>query len=171
MIDILLILTYFRTTIDVIWLFSHIHGDDTFYIYTREYNKKVIDVPLEGIEYEIKEVRLLFVIGILLHFLRLTYYLQLFDQFAPLIDIIMHIFKDIYWFVIILIMFAFCFASCFDIIAQNQINFDRIEELKVANIEVIGVIPYATLPSAMMHVWTMVLGDTDTAAFWLGDQS
>lgn len=73
-------------------------------------------------------------------------------------------------------MFAFCFASCFTLIGYNQIDFDRIEELKpdptsTYPLEVVSVIPYATLPSAMMHVWTMILGDTDTGAFWLGKQT
>ena len=56
----------------------------------------------------------------ILIFGKMIYFLQIVDQVAPLINIIIKIFYDIGWFVIILMVFVFAFSNSFYILAKNQ---------------------------------------------------
>lgn len=52
---------------------------------------------------------------------KLVYYTQLMDEVAPLVNIILQVFKDIYWFVLLFTISLFCFAVSFFLIGQNQL--------------------------------------------------
>jgi hypothetical protein len=52
---------------------------------------------------------------------KLMFYLQLIDELAPLIKIIILIFRDIRWFMIVFIVMIFAFANAFYLVGQNQI--------------------------------------------------
>lgn len=44
------------------------------------------------------------------------------DEVAPLINIILKIFKDIGYFILVFILIMFCFAVAFYLIGKNQID-------------------------------------------------
>ena len=69
-----------------------------------------------------------FVIGILLMFSRINYFLGLVDGIAPLLSIVYQIFYDIGYFMFVLIFSGFAFAISFYILGRNQLNFDNIDE-------------------------------------------
>eukprot|EP00356_Strombidium_inclinatum_P000429 CAMPEP_0170512186 /NCGR_PEP_ID=MMETSP0208-20121228/66712_1 /TAXON_ID=197538 /ORGANISM="Strombidium inclinatum, Strain S3" /LENGTH=176 /DNA_ID=CAMNT_0010795795 /DNA_START=1716 /DNA_END=2246 /DNA_ORIENTATION=- len=54
--------------------------------------------------------------------MKLIYFTQLMDEVAPLVNIIILIFQDIAWFMIIFIVCGFSFAICFNLIGQNQLD-------------------------------------------------
>lgn len=163
-------ITYFKRLnayIDILWLaVSFWLSEQLISISFR--HKMEINVAQDYDKFEkfLKELGLLFVCGIFLLFLRLTYFLKLFDSIAPLITIIMQIFKDILYFIVILFMITFAVACCLSILAQNQINFDQIDKQDVSQIE------YATISSAIVYVGSMILGDpVSTDSFHLGLES
>ena len=72
--------------------------------------------------------RIIMVFGQIFLFLKVTYFMSLFDKVAPLIDMIAKIFFDIKYFMIILLFYIVCFSQCFCYIARNQIDFDDLTD-------------------------------------------
>ena len=67
-----------------------------------------------------ESVRVLSAILSIMIFGKLMYFLQIIDEVAPLINIIIKIFYDIGWFIIIMFVIIFSFSTSFYIIARNQ---------------------------------------------------
>jgi len=107
-------------------------------------------------------MRLIIVIGIIVQYLKLGYFLSLVDQIAPMIDIVYRIVYDIGWFVIVLLVMTFAFTYAFYILAQSQIEFDNISTLEKP-------IPTLTLYGAILWMFELVNGNTNTEHFELGE--
>ena len=52
------------------------------------------------------------------------YYMQIIDEIAPLINIILKIFSDIKWFLVVYIIIIFAFSSSFELLGRNQMKSD-----------------------------------------------
>jgi len=50
---------------------------------------------------------------------KLVYFMQLIDEVAPIVNTIFLIFKDIIWFVLIVLVFLFALANSFYLIGQT----------------------------------------------------
>lgn len=50
---------------------------------------------------------------------KLMYFMQLIDQVAPLIKIVILIFRDIGWFMVVYVVILFAFANAFYLVGQN----------------------------------------------------
>jgi len=83
------------------------------------------------------------------------YYLKLFDEIAPLIDIILLIFTDIKYFMVIFLATNFAFSMSFFLLGKNQIQFDEVEETP----------EYGTIIGAMWHMWTLCLGNPEVGFY------
>lgn len=94
---------------------------------------------------------------------RLMYFMQIIDQVAPLINIILLIFTDIGWFVIVLAISIFAFANSFFIIAKNQMKYDNLDT------ESDNYPEYTTWEGAMVHVFRIALGDFEIGMYSDGD--
>jgi len=71
---------------------------------------------------------------------------------------------------VILIIFGFCFANCFYVLAQSQWQFDNVEADSEAWEE--HGLQYKTMAGSIWYIWdNMVLGNTATDSFDLGDSS
>jgi hypothetical protein len=68
---------------------------------------------------KVKQQRLIACIGTITLYCKASYFLSLIDQIAPLIDIIVQIFYDIKWFMLVLILYIVMLANCFRIMAQT----------------------------------------------------
>jgi len=66
-----------------------------------------------------KATRIAEMVGLVIMWTKLTYFLSLFKEVAPLIDMIGKIVYDMLWFVVVFILFALGFSLAFYIIAQN----------------------------------------------------
>lgn len=75
-----------------------------------------------------KFIRYVAVIGVCCLFMKMSYFLSLLDPVAPLIDIIVQIFFDMKYFLLVLVLYMYMLSVCFKIIAQSQIDFDYIDE-------------------------------------------
>lgn len=60
--------------------------------------------------------------------LKLVYFMQLIDEIAPLVNIIIKIFKEIYYFCMILFVIIIAFSHAFQQIGRNQA--DRVNKMK-----------------------------------------
>jgi len=87
--------------------------------------------------------------------------MQLIDQIAPLVNIIIKVFQDIGWFMMIMSVSIFMFANSFFIIAQNQIDFDELEEDQMPG--------YATFMGAIQHVFLLSLGEFNLEDYEFGN--
>lgn len=85
--------------------------------------------------------------------LKSLYFLRLFGEIAPLIDIIFMIMNDIYSFLLIYIIALLCFVVSYYILGQNQKDLATTEE---------EVPYYSTMYGAWNHVFRSSLGDFDT---------
>lgn len=161
-------LTYFKRSyayLDISWLVVSIW---IFYqcIELKSMMENYQTMDYQHYEDHVKQVRYLLVMGILIMFYRLTYYLSLFDTIAPLITIIFQIFKDITYFIILILMLTFAIAISFQLLAQNQIDFDELSADEASSIE------YDTIPNACLYVWSMILGDpVSNDSFTIGKQT
>lgn len=93
--------------------------------------------------------------------------LGLVDEIAPLLNIVFQIFEDIKYFMFILTITLFTFAACFFLIAQNQVNFNNIDEADLA----IYPIKYDTGGGAIWYVFDILLGNFATKQFGHGDKN
>lgn len=75
-----------------------------------------------------EHIRQTLVGALLLMFSKMGYFLSLVDRIAPLIDIIIKIFRDIIWFMFVLFLVLISFSLSFYLLAQNQINFSNITD-------------------------------------------
>ena len=113
-----------------------------------------------------------------------SYYLTLFDDLAPLMDIMVKIAIDIRYFVVILLIYGFGFSCCFYLIGRNQVNFDlqeMMQELNDPNLsdaarneleDDLEKVNYNTLSGAMWYIfYGFILGNSDAEGFELGDGS
>lgn len=66
-----------------------------------------------------KATRIAEMVGLFIIWTKLTYFLSLFKEVAPLIDMIGKIVFDMLWFVVVFVLFALGFSLAFYIIAQN----------------------------------------------------
>lgn len=101
----------------------HQDNSDTSNNYQPDYNHFKVNTIL---------LRNTFVIGILLMFSRVNYFLGLVDGIAPLLSIVYQIFSDIKYFMFLLLFNGFSFAVSFYILGQSQLNFDKIDESELA---------------------------------------
>ena len=111
------------------------------------------------------EERTIMVLGQMFLFLKVTYFMSLFDKVAPLIDIIVQIIFDIEYFMIILVIYTVCFTQCFYYIARNQIDFDDLTP------EERSLIPYDSFTQSFLYVFGMVYGSTNTKPFYYGNSN
>lgn len=124
----------------------------------------------ESIDFEnnIKFIRHMEVIGIVMIYVKATYFFSLVDVLAPLMDIIKKIFIDIKDFIFIMCFFITGFATCFYLVGLNQLEFDDITEAEMTKYGV----PYSTAHGAIWFVFdNFVLGNTNTYPFNLGLKS
>jgi hypothetical protein len=120
------------------------------------------DYTEDFFEERVKATRLVNVIGTICIFCKCSYFLSLVDSIAPLIDVIVQIFIDIKWFMLVLFLYIIMLANCFRVISKNQINFDHLTEEEVEGIK------YRTWRSSVWFVANMVIGNTDQSAFHHG---
>lgn len=131
---------------------------------------------------------------------KLIYFTRLVDEIAPLINIILKIFKDIGWFMIVFIVILLCFSISFKLIGQNQKeevnqevrqkfvsdlltafiagNQTGIETLRGLykeedneNFDGDSVPGYSEISGSIQHVYVLAFGDFDTDSYELGDGS
>ena len=67
-----------------------------------------------------KSLRLIASLLSIVIIVKLLYYMQLMDSVAPLVNIIILIFYDIGWFVIVLVLTMWGFSTAFYLIGKNQ---------------------------------------------------
>ena len=79
---------------------------------------------------DIKALRMIEATLSIVIIVKLIYFTQLMDEIAPLVNIILMIFNDIGWFMIIFLITAFSFALSFNLIGQNQYK-EVIEEAQL----------------------------------------
>lgn len=82
----------------------------------------LIDAGEDQVEYnnfrdQMISLRVCIVLGVILMFIKIAYYLSLVDDISPLIDIVFRIFYDIKYFLCILFSTGFAFAYSFYLIA------------------------------------------------------
>lgn len=117
------------------------------------------------LESDTKWLRYLEVVGILIIYIKASYYLSLSDDLGPLMDIVKRIIYDIRWFICILLIYGLCFATCFRLLAYSQIQYDQISE---DDLEDVGI-PYDGWVQSMWFVIdSFILGNTDRGPFTLG---
>ena len=97
-------------------------------------------------EWLIKTMRKVAVLGYFSLYFKMSYFLSLLDSVAPLIDIIIQIFVDIKWFMIVSAWYILMFAQCYDLIAKSQVKFDGLTE------EEIDDLSYYGLPNALWYM-------------------
>lgn len=107
--------------------------------------------------------------GTLVLYSKASYFLSLFDSIAPLIDIIIQIFNDIRYFFFVMCIYTFMIATCFHLLAKNQLDFDNIDnaidEAKVTN-------NYGdTRWNSIFYGINLWIGGADTSGFGVGDAS
>ena len=97
--------------------------------------------------------------------LKSLYFLRLFGEIAPLIDIIFVIISDIQWFVLIYLIGLLCFIMAFYIIGQNQ------KDLAILAEDDEMIPDYTTIIGAFDHVFRSSLGDFDTSFYFQDDMN
>lgn len=93
----------------------------------------------------------------------MSYFLSLVDQVAPLIDIIVQIFIDMKWFMVVLLIYILMFAQCFQIMSHSQVDFDNLtaDEEKA--------IPYMSTGSSFWYAIKMMFGGSSNEYFTYGE--
>lgn len=86
------------------------------------------DMEEEEFIYKVKQQRLIGCIGTITLYCKASYFLSLVDQIAPLIDIIVKIFYDIKWFMVVLMIYLVMLANCFRIMSATQLDFYPTED-------------------------------------------
>jgi NADH:ubiquinone oxidoreductase subunit 4 (subunit M) len=81
---------------------------------------------------------------------------------APIPDIIFRILIDIWYFMVILILFGFVFAALYYLVAQNQVMFDDLSDKEKDDLN------YKTLSEAIWFTYDIVLGGADRGHFDIG---
>lgn len=94
--------------------------------------------------------------------MKMSYFLSLLDPVAPLIDIIVQIFFDMKYFLLVLVIYMYMLSVCFKTIAQSQLDFDNLDE------EEIESILYRTNAGSFWYISLLVMGGADAEAFTLG---
>jgi hypothetical protein len=89
-------------------------------------------------------------VGIIIIFMKLLYFLSLIGYVSPLIMIIKRIVWDIRWFSFICGVFIYALSMCFYIIGKSQVQFD--------NAEASDITPYDTQWGATGYVWDIIIG-------------
>ena len=113
-------------------------------------------------------MRYMEVFGMILIYVKISYFLSLIDSLAPLMDIIFKIFQDMKHFILIFTIFLAGISSCFYLIAQNQLEFDEISD---SQLKIVGV-PYASIQGSLWYVFdNFVLGNGNTQPFNIGEKS
>ena len=108
-------------------------------------------------------------LGTLTIYLKASYFLSLFDEIAPLIDMIAQIFKDIVYFFLVMCIYTFMIATCFHLLAKNQLDFDNIDN-PIDLYKVEG--SYGdTRWNSIFYGINLWVGNTDTSGFGVGDAS
>jgi hypothetical protein len=89
---------------------------------------------------------------------RLLYFMQIIDQIAPLIRIIILIFADIKWFFVIYIITVFAFSCTFELLGRNLV-----EHVQLRGLDGDDWSPpeFASTIGAFTHVYRIGLGDFD----------
>ena len=106
--------------------------------------------------------------GMILIYVKISYFLSLIDSLAPLMDIIFKIFQDMKHFILIFTIFLAGISSCFYLIAQNQLEFDEISD---SQLKIVGV-PYASIQGSLWYVFdNFVLGNGNIQPFNIGEKS
>jgi len=124
------------------------------------------DMEEEEFIHKVKQQRLIACIGTITLYCKASYFLSLVDQIAPLIDIIVKIFYDIKWFMLVLILYLVMLANCFKIMASTQLDFYPPEnDLMEAKIEA-----YGEKWASYWYVANFIIGNTDTSTFSTGDK-
>jgi hypothetical protein len=86
---------------------------DIFYVLTNGFISLAF---LLGSVVDIRRLRVIESFLSIIIVVKLVYYTQLMDEIAPLVNIIIKVFNDIFWFVLLFIMCLFCFAVSFFLI-------------------------------------------------------
>lgn len=82
--------------------------------------------------------------------------MKLADKIAPLVSIIFRICKDIFYFMMILILAIVACAFSFYLQGRNQIDYDGQSE---------DDIPYSSVTKSLWYVWMIILGAAETDSF------
>lgn len=130
------------------------------------FNHFQVTLPEEDFEQALKQQRVIAVIGTFTLYFKASYFLSLFDQIAPLIDIIFQITKDSGWFLVVLLIYSFMMATNFSILAKSQIDFDGVED--PIDLYRINSNYGDTRWNAMFYVINMWIGATDNSGFGVG---
>ena len=126
------------------------------------------ETQIDNYEIDCKRIRYFEVFGLLLIYVKMSSFLSLFDELAPLMDIIWKICSDMKYFVLIFCTYIIGISSCFFLIGHNQIEFDNISEFYMSKYGV----PYSTTYGSLWFVFdNFVLGNTNTDPFLGGDMS
>ena len=121
------------------------------------------DYDEEMFEVNANWIRYIGVFGTLCLFFKFSYFLSLIDQIAPLIDIIFQIVFDIKYFMLVLMIYVFLFAQCFQILSSSQIAFDDIDEEEADSIN------YSNLQQSLWFTVQTIFGGSDNSTFAFGD--
>jgi hypothetical protein len=106
--------------------------------------------------------------------------MQLIDEIAPLINIVIQIMFDIFWFCTILTICIFSYANSFYLIGQNQEYEIYLSSQKARISDLItgdttefddSVPGYVKFDGALQHVYLLALGEFNLDDYDLGDGS
>ena len=82
--------------------------------------------------------------------------MKLADKIAPLVSIIFRICRDIFYFMMILILAIVACAFSFYLQGRNQVDYGKYEE---------DDIPYSSITKSLWYVWMICLGGAETDSF------
>ena len=82
--------------------------------------------------------------------------MKLADKIAPLVSIIFRICRDIFYFMMILILAIVACAFSFYLQGRNQIDYGNHHEHEI---------PYSSITKSLWYVWMICLGGAETDAF------
>ena len=73
-------------------------------------------------------MRVVVALSAILIWTKLLYFMLLVDAIAPLVSIAIKVFKDITYFLFVMVVALFAFANAFYLIGRNQVQFDGIKD-------------------------------------------
>ena len=125
------------------------------------------DMTEEEFMTKVKQQRLIACIGTITLYSKASYYLSLIDQIAPLIDIIVQIFYDMKWFMVVLIIYVIMLANCFKMMGETQLDFYASDDDEVMKAKIEA---YSSKYPSYWYVSNFIIGNTDTSTFSVGDK-
>lgn len=145
--------------------------DIVFYSLNTSISVIVLALPRNDNNQKIERILACFAVFLFLN--KSFYYLKLVDAVAPFIDIIIQIFIDIKYFLMVFFIAMAALAISFNLLGRNQIDFDLKDEIRSDSPSSRDTyrdeIPYAEMGGALWYMWLLCLGAASTGSYSLGN--